>query len=221
MLFVGNSLTFTHDLPELVERLSIAAGEERPVAAGMIARGGETFYRHSERRDEGGPLAVLARGGWDVVVLQENGRVAARSPADSFTFAARLVRAVRAAGAKPVFYMTWAYRDRPADHATIRETYDRLGARLDVPVAPVGEAWRLARQATPGLELFAADGIHPAPAGTYLAACVIYATLYGRSPVGVPLLLPGGAPMIDVDAGDARRLQEIAWRAFTDYPQPG
>lgn len=118
-------------------------------------------------RDEGAPHKVLARGGWDVAVLQENGRVAARSPADAFTFAARLVRAVREAGVKPVFYMTWAYRDRPADHATIRETYDRLGARLGVQVAPVGEAWRLARQDAPGIELFAADGIHPAPAGTY------------------------------------------------------
>ena len=28
------------------------------------------------------------------------------------------------------------------------------------------------------------DGNHPSLAGTYLAACVVYATLYGKSPVG-------------------------------------
>ncbi len=203
VLFVGNSLTFYNDLPSLVEDLSRAAGVERPVDAEMIARGGDSFYSHTERRDDDAPLAVIARGGWDVVVLQENGRMAARGGVDSFPFASRLVRGARAAGATPMFYMTWAYRDRPETLAGIRETYGNLGSRLEVEVAPVGEAWRLAREQAPGVELFAGDGVHPSPEGSYLAACVIFATLYDRSPEGLPA----------ADPQTARRLQQIARQA--------
>ena len=43
-----------------------------------------------------------------------------------------------------------------------------------------------ARRELPGVSLWASDGVHPTPAGTYLTACVLYATLTGRSPVGIP-----------------------------------
>ncbi len=220
VLFLGNSLTAYHELPTIIERMASAAVVERPLRATRIAPGGETFYRHSERRGEDAPLTVIASGDWDVVVLQENGRVAARGEGESFTFAARLVRTVRTAGAEPLFYMTWAYRDRPETHATILRTYDLLGSRLEVPVAPVGEAWRRSRETAPDIELFDADGIHPSPEGSYLAACVIFSLLYDRNPVGIPAATPDGVPVLEIDLDVARRLQEIAWRSVESYQQP-
>ncbi len=212
VLFIGNSLTFYNDLPSLVEQLSRAAGVERPVDAERIARGGDSFYKHTERRDDGAPLKVIAEGGWDVVVLQENGRLAARSGIDSFPFASRLVRAVRAAGARPIFYMTWAYRGQEDMLPGIRDAYSKLGSRLEVEVAPVGDAWRLAQDAGDGVDLFAADGIHPSPQGSYLASCVIFSTLYQRSPEGLPPLT--------VDPEIARNLQQFASTAIEQYRQP-
>jgi hypothetical protein len=57
---------------------------------------------------------------------------------------------------------------------------------LDAAVVPVGEAWRIAHQRSPGLDLWAPDGRHPSQAGTYLAACTFYGVLYEKSPVGNP-----------------------------------
>ena len=37
------------------------------------------------------------------------------------------------------------------------------------------------------LELFDEDGYHPNPTGSYLSACVIYATLFGKRLEGAPL----------------------------------
>jgi len=37
----------------------------------------------------------------------------------------------------------------------------------------------------PSIALWQADGSHPSEAGTYLAACVLYARLFHRSPVGL------------------------------------
>ena len=212
VLFIGNSLTFYNDLPQVVEKLSRTTGGARPVEAAMIARGGETFSGHTERRDDEAPLKVIARGEWDFVVLQENGRLIARSTYDSFPFASRLVRAVREVDATPIFYMTWAYRDHPETHATIRTAYARLSSRLKIPVAPVGEAWRLARSTAPDLELFNPDGIHPSPQGSYLAAWVILSTIY-RLADETPLGAPEGAEA-GIAPEAANRLQSLARQAL-------
>jgi hypothetical protein len=55
------------------------------------------------------------------------------------------------------------------------------------------------------LVLHAKDKRHPSKAGTYLAACVFYATIYEKSPEGLPGE-PGG-----LTDEEARPLQAIAW----------
>jgi hypothetical protein len=59
--------------------------------------------------------------------------------------------------------------------------------------------------------LYAADGLHPTPAGSYLAALVVYAKVLNRSPVGLParVRLRSGT-VIAIDAQTAAMLQEVA-----------
>lgn len=52
-------------------------------------------------------------------------------------------------------------------------------------MVPVGEAWQRLLARDPTIALWQDDGSHPAPAGTYLAACVLVRTLFGKSPVGL------------------------------------
>ena len=54
---------------------------------------------------------------------------------------------------------------------------------------PVGEAWLAARARDRSVPLYAFDGVHPSVEGSYLAALVMYATLYARTPVGLPARL--------------------------------
>jgi hypothetical protein len=54
-----------------------------------------------------------------------------------------------------------------------------------------------------GLDMWAGDGRHPNRAGSYLAACTLYAVLTGRDPAGSSFT--DGLP-----AGQARMLQRIA-----------
>jgi len=69
-------------------------------------------------------------------------------------------------------------------NSTLREGYLELGQELGVEVLPVGVAWQLALAEKPGLDLWASDGLHPSPRGSYLAACLFYEAFYQRSPVG-------------------------------------
>ena len=88
-------------------------------------------------------------------------------------------------GARPVLFMSWAYKDAPEMTAQLAEQYTSAGNANDALVIPAGLAFAKAVARRPDLELYQPDKRHPTLAGTYLAACTSYATLRKRSPVGI------------------------------------
>ena len=117
---------------------------------------------------------------------------------------------VRKHGAQPVFFMTWAYKDKPEMTGQLAEEYTLAGNKNDVLVIPAGLAFAKAIGKRPDLEFYQPDKRHPALIGTYLAACTIYASVYGKSPVGNAF--KGG-----VDDKTAAFLQAVAWETVQEY----
>ena len=117
---------------------------------------------------------------------------------------------VRAKGARPVFFMSWAYADKPEMTAQLAEAYTVAGNANNALVIPAGLAFAKAVSKQPELNLYAVDKRHPSAAGTYLASCVVFAALTGRSPVG-NLYLAG------IDAPTAKFLQTVAWETVQEY----
>ena len=87
-------------------------------------------------------------------------------------------------GARPVLFMSWAYKDKPEMTAQLAEQYTIAGNNNDALVIPAGLAFAKAIAKRPDLELYQLDKRHPSLLGTYLAACTTYAAVYGKSPVG-------------------------------------
>jgi hypothetical protein len=121
---------------------------------------------------------------------------------------------VRKHGAKPAFLMTWAYQDRPLMTAELAEAYTSVGNDNDALVIPVGLAFATAVKRRSELPLHMDDKSHPTLAGTYLAACTVYAALFRRSPIGL-------AHVSDLDAATARFLQSVALETVESYYRTG
>jgi hypothetical protein len=113
-------------------------------------------------------------------------------------------------GARPAFFMTWAYKDKPEMTAQLAEEYTIAGNQNNVLVIPAGLAFAKAISKRPDLEFYQRDKRHPSLIGTYLAACTIYAAVYGKSPVGNTF--NGG-----VDDKLANFLQTVAWETVQEY----
>jgi len=113
-------------------------------------------------------------------------------------------------GARPVLFMTWAYADAPEMTAQLAEQYTIAGNANDALVIPAGLAFAKAVARNPQVNLYDPDKRHPSLAGSYLGAATIYASLYGKSPAGLPYY--GG-----LDAKTAGFLQEIAWETVKEY----
>ena len=120
---------------------------------------------------------------------------------------------VRNHGATPVFFMSWAYQDVPAMTEQLAEAYTQAGNDNNVFVIPAGLAFARSMRQMPELNLYVADKRHPSLAGTYLAACTVYASLFKKSPVG--LQYNAGLP-----PELARHLQTVAWETEQDYHRP-
>ena len=210
ILFVGNSFTFYNNAIYTHLRGLLMAHD--PATRQSILLKSMTISGGVLADHAGGLEQMLDLRPWDVVVLQGHSLEAIEHDrAPGFARALTVFSGrIRAAGARPVLFMTWAYADRPDMTPRLDEAFTRLGAELDLEVVPVGLAFARALEEMPGLALHTADKIHPSLAGTYLAAAVFYAALYDRSPEN-----------LDYDAGlpadSARRLRAIAWSSVLDY----
>jgi hypothetical protein len=202
VLFIGNSLTFVNDLPKMTSELA-KAGKQRPLQYQRHTPGGCTLERHWT---EGKALAKIQSRKWDFVVLQEHRPVAQEQREKMFEYGKKLDAEITKNGAKTILYMTWARQNMPDELPTISKPYLDLSKELKSQLAPVGVAWGMALQADKKLSLHRSDRRHPNPTGTYLAACVFYATIYSKSPEG----LPGNIG--DLTDAEAKPLQAIAWK---------
>jgi hypothetical protein len=201
VLFIGNSYTFVNDLPGMIAELA-KAGKQPPLEFAQETPGGCTFEKHW---NDGKAAVKIKQKSWDYVVLQEQSQRPLSDPKNMFEFAGKLNGEIQAQRAKTILYQTWSRQDAPDKQDALSKAYLDLGTELKAEVAPVGMAWQKALRLNPMLVLHSTDKSHPNKSGTYLAACVFYGTLYGKSPVG----LPGSIASLDND--QAKVLQEIAW----------
>jgi hypothetical protein len=117
---------------------------------------------------------------------------------------------LRRNGVRPVLFMSWAYKDKPEMTRQLADAYTKAGNDNDVLVIPAGLAFAKAIARKPDLELYQADKRHPSLAGTYLASCATYATLFRKSPVGATYT--AGLP-----AETVKLLQQAAWDTVQEY----
>jgi hypothetical protein len=209
VLFIGNSHTDRNGgMDWLVGNLVASADPGMPFDGSRRTASGVTLEYHYHN----GALQAIREGDYDVVVLQDHLVNSPTRTDEQFLEYARLLdEEIRASGARTVFFMTWPQgRMDWADLDVLVEAHRRISAELNAPVAPVGVAMENARAERPDLDLIGADGIHATWAGAYLAAATIYATLFQRSPEGLPFTF-------GVSDDEAAFLQRIAWETVTEW----
>ena len=103
-----------------------------------------------------------------------------------------------------LLYMTWARAHAPESQRLLTDGYRAIGAELGAAVAPAGVAWERVLAMPSHPVLHDKDGSHPTLAGSYLAACTLFATMFDARPDGDD----GG-----LAAADAALLRDAAWEA--------
>jgi len=239
VLFLGNSYTSANNLPQTFYNLALAGGDT--ILYDSNTPGGYTLEGHATNT---ATLTKIRDRDWDFVVIQEQSQRPSFPPAqvqsDVYPYASMLVDSIRSNSecTEPVFYMTWGRRSGDQQNcqfypplctyagmqARLRESYLEMGFEHDARVAPCGAAWSLLEQVDTLFfaGLYTGDGSHPSSWGTYFNACVFYATIFHKSPVGI-------AWYSNIGEADAVVLQGLAeevvldslntWNSLVNLPQ--
>ncbi|MBW8311828.1 MAG: hypothetical protein K0M64_07295 [Rhizobium sp.] len=183
VLFVGNSLIYTGNLPAVLETLS--ARDHHALEADMIATGGATL---SDRVADGSVARALATGRYRTVVLQERGGdfLCAFGPGSCVqarAALASLARLAREHGASPVLLGT--YQGDPRASASLASAEAMAARDAGVPYLQVTRYLQAGLAAHPRLAWFASDGMHPGPDLTLLQALLLHKHLFARVPDAV------------------------------------
>lgn len=194
ILFVGNSyFYYSGSVHFYTRRIALAAdpawAKSFQYKAATIA-GSPLAHHGIEHLTEPGKLGV--KEPWDVVILQGES-TDALSEATRAEFRRTVIEfneVIRKRGARTALYMTQAHvkPSRSAGSDMMRRTEEMVvsvGNEIGALVIPAGLAFEEAYRRRPGIKLHMDyDGSHPTELGVYLAACTVYASLYGKSPVG-------------------------------------
>jgi hypothetical protein len=210
VLFIGNSLTYTNDLPAVVEALAKAAGR-RKFSYKTLAFPNFSLEDHWNKKDA---RDAIRKNKWDFVVMQQGPSASDEGRALLLEYSRRFAEEIRRAGARPALYAVWPSSSRLQDFKGVSDSYRQAAEAVDGLLFPVGDAWLSAWKIEPLTGLYSADGFHPSTAGTYLAGLVIYELLYNEPPVGLPsdLRLSSGG-RIEIPADQAASLQRAAQEA--------
>ncbi len=226
ILFIGNSYTYVNDLPQTLKQLSASMGDS--VYTDQNTPGGYRLMNHASNTTT---YSKIFAQQWDFVVLQAQSQEPSWPPSqlesEVFPYAKQLSDSIKKnrACTEILFYSTWGRQDGDDGNCTEWPpvcTFDGMNDRLTVgyytmaeqnnaAVAPVGMAWKIAREDGLHSEInyYASDGSHPSVYGTYLTACVFYNSIF-KKPV------ENADYYSTISQNEAEYLQSVANSVFAD-----
>lgn len=182
VLFIGNSLIYTNDLPKSFEAYVAQAYPDVKLETKSVTKPGWTLAQH---KADGIALDALRARHWTHVVIQGGYNSSAGGTIDGRKFFVRptsfleatdfFAQQAKARNGVPVLFGGWGGGKKRYNE----QAYELAASQTKSVLAPVGSVSERLRSAS-AVKLIGADGIHPTKQGTVLAAMVLAKTMFGE-----------------------------------------
>lgn len=202
VLFIGNSHTFTHDVPSIINKLFIENNEKWEYKEMTVS--GQTLKFHSTREDL---LNEIKVGNYDIIILQER---ASNFDQELFDegFNPLYDHIINNTKSKILMYMIWSNESRPEIQKTILESYANASNKDRVSLASAGIVWDIIRHNHKDITLYM-DGNHATKTGAYLAASTLFYALTNRKEKLIVKEDSNLVKELELKYDDVRLIQEL------------
>ncbi len=173
ILFVGNSLTYTNDLPGLVARI----GKEKGVMikTEMLAY---PNYALEDHWNDGELQSLLATKKFDFVVVQQGPSSQAEGRGMLLDYGAKIKALCERHKTRLAFFMVWPAISNFQNFDGVIKNYTEAAVTTNSLLCPVGQAWKKYFLETNDYSYYGPDRFHPSQKGSEAAALIIYETLF-------------------------------------------
>ena len=191
ILFIGNSYTYYHNMPESIfAPKASAAGVDLEIHA--VTHGGYFLSQFADPQDDEGLRlrAVIENRRFDYIVLQDHSLSTITNPGNFFDGISGMKKLLADKTDRFILFATWGRKpgcetleeigmshEEMTRH--IAEYYDEAAQRFDMSVAHVGKAFSAYAREHPEAELYFSDLHHSSPLGSAVAAEVILKVITG------------------------------------------
>ncbi len=173
VLFIGNSLTYTNDLPALVVHLAKEKNIEVATETMAFAN-----YALEDHWNDGQVQTMIAEKKFDFVVVQQGPSSQAEGREMLLDYGERINDLCEKHNSKLAFFMVWpAYGNRHMFDGVIKN-YSDAASNTNSILCPVGTVWKKYFTGTGDYSYYGPDMFHPSEKGSLVAARVIVDSLF-------------------------------------------
>lgn len=173
ILFVGNSLTYTNNLPKLVEKEASRHGIN--LVTKMVA---EPNYAIVDHLDYGNLKEVIQNGHYDYVIIQQGPSSQKEGRRLLIEAGQRLKVICENKKIALCYFMVWPSRQYYYTFDDVIANHEEAAQINGAVLLPVGTNWKSYIQSTQNWDFYGGDGFHPSKKGSEFAARIIVETLF-------------------------------------------
>jgi hypothetical protein len=222
VFFIGHSL-YNYgacNVPAAVQFLSEAAGVDRPIQASSFIKGGA---KHQDYLNSPEVMKRLREETWDIVIIAGNLNDMTSPEKVNLEFAKKLDSEVKSKNVRVLEYLAWpwvkvsgdqVFEKRMKAQDAFNQSLLQLAKETGATLVPCGPGLvNVIKKDQTFMDKFKYGEVHVSPMGYYFTACVIFATIYNKSPEGLPSVFKE----YNIDKETAKILQVTAWETVQEW----
>lgn len=171
ILFVGNSLTYSNNLPKMVE--SIGAAKGKRIYSETLAFGN---YAIEDHWNDGNMQKIICEGNFDFVVIQQGPSSQSDGRAMLFDYGQRIKDVCASRGTELAFFMIWPAKVNYHTFNGVINNYTDAATETKSLLCAVGLEFKKLGDAG-DYRFYSPDNFHPSADGSQMAAEIICSTL--------------------------------------------
>jgi hypothetical protein len=173
VLFIGNSLTYVNNLPELVK---IQAEKKGVILkTEMIAF---PNYALEDHWNDGEIQKKISTGKFEYVVIQQGPSSQSDGREMLMDYGKRIQQLCKESKSKLAFFMVWPSVSNWNTFSGVIKNYSDAAKSVNSILCPVGIVWKTTVELQKDYSLYDSDLFHPSKKGSELAAKVIVQALF-------------------------------------------
>ena len=176
LLFVGNSLTYTNDLPTMVKEIAKQDGVSVETVSHCFAN-----YSLEDHWNDGTIQQVIKTGKFNYIIVQQGPSAMPASKDLLINYTGKFAAACKESGLQLVVFTVWPATTRIGDSDNVIASYKAAANATGAILAPAGLIWKEVNKKDSSIALYGTDGFHPSPKGSWLSALTIYASIQRKT----------------------------------------